>query len=60
RVGAGPAFLAEIRQLVAGFEEEAGQESALVGVSSPGFANREGSAIVSMPGRLDGLEGLEW
>ena len=40
REGDEPAFLAEIRKLVAGLEAEAGQESAVVGVSSPGFANR--------------------
>ena len=56
----GPAFLAEVRGLVARFEQREGTTSAVVGVSSPGFANREASHIVSMPGRLAGLEGLEW
>ena len=56
----GPAFLAEIRGLVDRFEEGEGTTSSVVGVSSPGFANREASHIVAMPGRLAGLEGLEW
>ncbi len=60
REGECPAFVAEIRKLVADLETRAGTESAVVGVSSPGFANRSASAIVSMPGRLEGLEGLEW
>ena len=56
----GPAFLAEVRRLVARFEKSEGAESAVVGISSPGFANRAASHIISMPGRLAGLEGLEW
>jgi glucokinase len=60
REGGGPAFVAEIRKLVHGFEEKAGCECTVVGVSSPGFANKGASHIVSMPGRLAGLEGLEW
>ena len=58
--GDDPAFLFEIRQLVQRFEEREAGEVSVVGVSSPGFANREASHIVSMPGRLEGLEGLEW
>ena len=40
REGGVPAFLAEVRKLVARFEEMEGRESVVVGVSSPGFANR--------------------
>ena len=60
REGGVPAFLAEVRKLVARFEEMEGRESVVVGVSSPGFANRAASQIISMPGRLEGLEGLDW
>jgi glucokinase len=55
-----PAFVAEIRRLVAGFDERAGRPADHIGISAPGLANREGSAIVCMPGRLHGLEGLNW
>lgn len=58
--GAEPAFIVEARGLVQGLEEQVGSQSELVGVCSPGFANRGGTCIVSMPGRLKGLEGLEW
>ena len=58
--GGDPAFLFEIRQLLQRFEGRESRECSVVGVSSPGFANREASHIVSMPGRLEGLEGLEW
>jgi len=60
REGDVPAFLAEVRKLVARFEGLEGRESLVVGVSSPGFANRLASQIISMPGRLEGLEGLDW
>ena len=60
REGAEPAFVAEVRKLVADLEQRGGGQSVVVGVSSPGFANRSASHIVSMPGRLSGLEGLEW
>ena len=49
REGDVPAFLAEARKLVARFEEMEGRESLVVGVSSPGFANRSASQIISMP-----------
>ena len=60
REGDVPAFLSEVRKLVARFEEVEGHESVVVGVSSPGLANRAASQIISMPGRLEGLEGLDW
>jgi glucokinase len=31
-----------------------------LGLSAPGLAARDGRSIVSMPGRLRGLEGLDW
>ncbi|NNC90757.1 MAG: ROK family protein [Akkermansiaceae bacterium] len=55
-----PAFAAEIRKLVRGLEDEAGTPAGVVGVSSPGLANREATAVVDMPGRLGGLVGLDW
>lgn len=60
RIGAEPAFIVEARGLVAELEGLVGCQSELVGACSPGFANRAATCIVSMPGRLEGLEGLEW
>jgi glucokinase len=31
-----------------------------LGISAPGLASRDGASIVCMPGRLKGLEGLDW
>ncbi len=56
----GPAFVAQALTLAASLEREAGLAADSVGVSAPGLANREASAIAFMPGRLAGLEGLEW
>jgi len=35
-------------------------EPAAVGLSAPGLAARDGRYILHMPGRLEGLEGLDW
>lgn len=35
-------------------------EAAGVGLAAPGLADRDGRRIVSMPGRLHGIEGLDW
>jgi len=45
--------------VVGGFEQDHGRASA-VGVSAPGLAARSGRAIAHLPGRLEGLEGLDW
>ena len=45
--------------VVARFEAGHGRAAA-VGVSAPGLAARSGRAIAHLPGRLDGLEGLDW
>ncbi|MBL9174236.1 MAG: ROK family protein [Verrucomicrobiales bacterium] len=31
-----------------------------IGLSAPGIASRDGRSIASMPGRFEGLEGLDW
>lgn len=48
-----------IRDLVAGFEQRHGKADG-VGVSAPGLAARSGRCIADLPGRLDGLEDLDW
>ena len=45
--------------IIARFEAHHGTAAA-VGVSAPGLAARSGRAIAHLPGRLDGLEGLDW
>jgi glucokinase len=55
-----PAFLVGARDLLAKLEGQAGGTAACLGVSAPGLADAAGVAIRYMPGRLDGLEGLEW
>jgi len=49
----------KIRSIIDNLHRERG-ESANVGVSAPGLAARDGSHIVHMPGRLEGLQGLNW
>jgi glucokinase len=49
----------KIRALVQKVQKERG-EAAAIGVSAPGLAARDGTAIVRMPQRLQGLEGLNW
>ena len=48
-----------VAAVIAGFEREHGTASG-VGVSAPGLAARSGRAIAHLPGRLEGLEGLDW
>jgi len=60
RDGDESAFAAEARALRSELESMAGQTAALIGLSAPGLANRNATAIDFMPGRLDGLEGLDW
>ncbi len=48
-----------IRHLVTRFEQDHGKADA-VGVSAPGLAARSGRCIADLPGRLEGLENLDW
>lgn len=48
-----------IRDLVEGLQRRRGWPAAL-GLCAPGLASRDGRCIVHMPGRLHGLEGLDW
>ncbi len=45
---------------VARLQEAHGARPAFMGVSAPGLAARDGRSIAHMPGRLQGLEGLDW
>lgn len=49
----------KIAQMVENIEGELGKTE-WIGVSAPGMADRQRRRIVSLPGRLSGLEGLDW
>ena len=57
--GADPAWTVAIREYVAAVEKERGPARA-VGIAAPGLAAADNRCIVKMPGRLNGLEGLDW
>ena len=59
-MGAEPAFAIAIQELVSQHELEAGSMAAVVGISAPGLADRNGTCIRYMPGKLRGLENLVW
>ena len=50
----------KIRNLLAEIQTEQGRPASWIGVSAPGLAARDGRKIACMPGRLDGLAGLDW
>lgn len=50
----------KIHSLVAQFSQEQGGPAEAIGVSAPGLAAADGHSISVMPGRLHGLEGLDW
>jgi glucokinase len=49
-----------IRGIVKEMEEGQGSSAAAIGISAPGLAALDGRSIARMPGRLSGLEGLDW
>lgn len=54
-----PRFALTVREIVAEFEAQAGGRLR-VGLSAPGLANPNGRCIDWMPGRMHGLEKLDW
>jgi glucokinase len=55
-----PAFAHTVRQLLAHHQDKLGTPASAIGISAPGIALADGSAISSNPGKLAGLEGLAW
>ena len=49
-----------IRASISEIENRSGITSPLVGLSAPGLTSEDGGSIAYMPGRLNGLEGLNW
>jgi glucokinase len=50
----------KIRAIIAELQLARGTSPERIGLSAPGFAARDGLSIARMPGRLQGLEGLNW
>ena len=50
----------KIRSVVAQLQASQPQFAAHIGLSAPGLAAKDGRSIAHMPGRLHGLEGLDW
>jgi glucokinase len=50
----------KIRDLIAQIQRERGEPASATGLSAPGLAAADTRSIAHMPGRLRGLEGLDW
>ncbi len=50
----------KIRDVVEGIRREQKGAPSHIGLSAPGLAAKDGCSIAHMPGRLHGLEGLNW
>ena len=50
----------KVREIVAQIQTEQGEFASWIGVSAPGVAARDGLSIAHLPGRLKGLENLNW
>jgi glucokinase len=56
-----PSFWVEtIRQTVKTIEDNQLESACWIGLAAPGLAARDNLSIASMPGKLRGLEGLDW
>ncbi|MGD0537557.1 MAG: ROK family protein [Verrucomicrobiota bacterium] len=53
-------FAEVVRALTQRIAAERGTPPANLGLSAPGLAAADGRSITCMPGRLEGLEGLDW
>ena len=53
-------WAAKIRAIVEQIRDERGEPALHIGLSAPGLAAPDGRSIAHMPGRLQGLEQLDW
>ena len=53
-------FAETIRELVARISATRGEAPSVIGLSAPGLAAKDGLSLAYLPGRLPGLEGLNW
>jgi glucokinase len=58
--GADGDWARQVRHVVDELESKQRAPATALGLSAPGLAARDGRSIVRMPGRLQGLEGLDW
>jgi glucokinase len=58
--GAPMDWAGEIREIVQKLQTERGTPAQSIGISAPGLAASDSRSIAFMPGRLHGLEGLNW
>lgn len=50
----------KVRALVRDIQQQFDRAADHIGISAPGLAAKDGASIACMPGRLFGLEGLDW
>jgi glucokinase len=55
-----PLWAEKVKSLVPRLEKERGASAGWMGLASPGLAAPDNRSIAHMPGRLAGLEGLDW
>jgi len=53
-------WVATIRQRIKEIENDRAESANWIGMAAPGLAARDNLSIASMPGKLQGLEGLNW
>lgn len=53
-------FAKKIKEVFAAIQKDQGRPASCFGLAAPGLASRDNRAIAFMPGRLHGLEGLDW
>lgn len=58
--GANMDWAEKVRDLVTRLQSERGENASCIGLSAPGLSAKDGRSIAHMPGRLKGLEGLNW
>jgi glucokinase len=59
-LAASPGCAEQVRALVAQLQGEQKHPASAVGLATPGLAAADGHSIAHLPGRLQGLEGLDW
>lgn len=55
-----PAWLATVQSQIAKWEDSWGGKAEAVGLCAPGIADKGSTCITCLPGRLEGIEGLDW
>lgn len=57
---ASPAFLTQSQSAIVSIADELDSPATAIGISAPGLAAKDARSIAHMPGRLSGLENLNW